>query len=331
MRKTISIILILMLSFLLSCGGGDGKTKITLYTSVDENSMREIEAKFEELHPNIDLYTFRLGTSQIIARVNAEEKAGNINADLIWTADPAYFEKLKQRDLILPYLAPLPEEILPCFVDTSEYYVGARVLSIGLMYNTNLIPEEDAPKDWEDLLDPKWKDQIVHANPLYSGAATATAAAITQKYGTDFYEKLSENGTVVIKGHSGAASKVASGEYKVGVGLDYTVRQMMANGSPIKFVYPESGSVSWGSPIAIFKATEYRKEAKQFIDFVVSLEGQKFLAKEHIVSVNSAVASPNGAPPVKEIMDNSLPVNWQELVDDRKGVTKEFMKIMMEQ
>ena len=321
MKKIVSIFLVITLILILGCSKNKNasKVKLSLYTSVDEGSIKAIEEEFERNYPNIDLEPFRMGTSKIIAKINTEIKAGKVNADLLWTSDPAYFESLKRDGLILPYIAPVDSAVLQTFVDPEGYYVGARVLSIGLMYNTNLVSEEEAPKDWEDLLDPKWKDQIVQANPLYSGAATATAAGLSQKYGWQYYEKLRQNGAVLIKGNPGATRKVAGGEYKVGIGLDYTVRQMAQVGSPIKFVYPNSGSIAWGSPIAILKTTKHAKESKIFVDFILSLDGQKFLAQEQIVSVNTKVPPPPNTPHVKEIMENSVDFNTKLLANYSSG------------
>lgn len=308
------------------------KTPITIYSSVHEDVLAAIAAEFNKRTPDVDLKYFRLGTTKIIAKVNAEVKAGGIRADLVWTAEPAYFEELKQRGLITKYLSPAAKNIPKVFIDPDGYYIGARILSIGLMYNTRLVKEADAPKDWKDLLDPKWKNQIVHASPLYSGSATAAVTGLTQspKYGWAFYEKLRANGTTIIKGQGGTQRKVAGGEYKVGIGLDYGIRKMTAKGSPIQFVYPRSGTVTWGSPIAIFKDSKNKGAAKKFIDFVLSTDGQKFLLSQYIVSVNPKVPPPKGAPPVLETLDRAIPVDWNYLVKNRQPLLKKFSKIMLE-
>jgi iron(III) transport system substrate-binding protein len=116
----------------------------------------------------------------------------------------------------------------------------------------------------------------------------------------------------------------------VGIGLDYGIRKMTTKGSPIQFVYPKSGSVTWGSPIAIFEASEQKDAAKKFIDFVLSADGQKFLISQYIVSVNPKVASPKGAPPVLDILSKALPVDWDYLVKNREELLKKFSSILLE-
>ena len=320
------------LAIAIISSGVYAKTPITIYSSVHEDVLAAIAKEFNSRTPDVELKYFRLGTTKIIAKVNAEVKAGGIKADLVWTAEPAYFEELKQRGLIAKYLSPTAKDIPKTFIDPDEFYIGGRILSIGLMYNTKLVKEAEAPKDWGDLLEAKWKNQIVHASPLYSGSVTATVTGLIQspKLGWAYYEKLRANGIAIVKAQAGAQSKVAGGEYKVGIGLDYGIRKMNAKGSPIQFVYPKSGSITWGSPIAIFKDSQHQDAAKKFVDFVLSPEGQRFLITEYIVSVNPKVPSPKGAPPLMEILKSALPVDWDYLVKNREELLKKWSKLMEE-
>ena len=331
-KKVIVFLVMAFLAMIVFSSGVYAKTKITIYSSVHEDVLAAIAGEFNKRNPDIDLKYFRLGTTKIIAKVNAERKAGEIRADLVWTAEPAYFEELKQKNLISKYMSPVARDIPKLFHDPDGYYIGARILSIGLAYNTKLVKEAEAPRDWNDMLDQKWKNQIAHANPLYSGSATATVTGLTQNpaYGWAYYEKLRANGCTIIKGQGGTQRKVAGGEYKVAIGLDYGIRKMNAKGSPIQFVYPKSGTVTWGSPIAIFKASKHKEAAKKFIDFVVSPGGQKFLISQYIVSVNPKVTSPKGAPPVLDILNKALPVDWGYLIKNREELLTKFSKIMLE-
>lgn len=324
----------IILSVLTGCGNSSStdkpKTEITIYTSVDEETIAAIVSSFEKLNPDIKVNYFRLGTSKIIAKINSEVKAGSPQADLVWTADPAFFEELKLKNLLAEYNSPESDAIPSEFVDPEHYYAGARVLSMGLIYNVNMVPPDESPDDWDDLLDAKWYEQIVHPNPLYSGAATTTAVSLTAKYGWDFYRKLRGNGAVIVKSNSTVVQKVASGEYQVGICLDYIARKMEVKGSPVKFVYPKSGSISWVSPIAIFASSENMKAAQRFVDYVLSPGGQKFLTLRQIVAVNPAVAPPEGAPEMEVTLASTLPINWNKLIYEREEILQEFTRVMLE-
>ena len=179
-KKGIVFLVMAFSTMVIFSSAAHAKTPITIYSSVHEDVLAAIAKEFNARTPDVELKYFRLGTTKIIAKVNAELKAGGIKADLVWTAEPAYFEELKQRGLIIKYLSPAAKGIPKMFIDPDEYYIGARILSIGLMYNTRLVKDAEAPRDWKDLLNPKWKNQIVHASPLYSGSVTATVTGLTQ-------------------------------------------------------------------------------------------------------------------------------------------------------
>jgi len=334
-RKLIALILTISLVSMFASGCGTSGNnqniqEIVLYTSVDEETIASITEAFETLNPDIHVRYFRLGTSKIIAKLNSEVKAGALQADLVWTAEPAYFEELKRANLLAKYLSPAASAIPKAFVDKDRYYIGARVLSMGIVYNTRDVAPADAPTDWTDLIDPKWHEQVAHPNPLYSGAATATAVSLTSLFGWDYYRKLRGNGAVIVKSNSTVVQKVASGEYKLGICLDYLARKMEVKGSPVKFIYPKSGAISWASPIAIFKDTDELEAAQRFVDYVISPAGQKFLTARQIISVNPAVAPPEGAPEMQATIEASLPINWKRLINERDDVLQEFTHVMLE-
>ena len=110
------------LAIAIISSGVYAKTPITIYSSVHEDVLAAIAKEFNSRTPDVELKYFRLGTTKIIAKVNAEVKAGGIRADLVWTAEPAYFEELKQRGLIVKYLSPAAKDIPKLFIDPDGYY-----------------------------------------------------------------------------------------------------------------------------------------------------------------------------------------------------------------
>jgi iron(III) transport system substrate-binding protein len=97
------------------------KTRITIFSSIHADVLAAIAGEFNKRSPDVEIKYFRLVTAKIIAKVNAEVKAGEIKADLVWTAEPAYFEELKQRGLITKYLSPTAKDIPKLFIDPDGY------------------------------------------------------------------------------------------------------------------------------------------------------------------------------------------------------------------
>jgi iron(III) transport system substrate-binding protein len=95
----LSVILLLVLA---GCGGGqDGggpSGEIVLYTSEPQENADETVAAFNEHYPEIAVQVFRSGTGELLTKIEAEESAGGVQADVLLAADAPTFESLKSRD-----------------------------------------------------------------------------------------------------------------------------------------------------------------------------------------------------------------------------------------
>ena len=330
MRKFIALILLVsVLTIGLALTGAAQNKTLTLYTSVPTEIITKVAKAFEAENPDIKVDVFRSGTGTITAKIAAEEEAGDVKADVVWVADFAYYETLKERDLLMKYRSPAAGSIPDSLKDPEGYYYGARMITMIIAYNTNFVDEP--PTTWKGLLDDKWEGLIGMANPLYSGAALDTVGSITMNYGLEFYRELRANGASVVRGNSGTARSISSGEFPVGITLDYIVRNQKAEGSPIETVYPDDGAVAIPSPIGIISNTDAPEAAKTFLDFAVAREGQETLRElGSFIPVIPGMTPPAGAPSLEELTDSSLPIDWGFIRRNTEWLRDEFTKIMLE-
>ncbi|HPD07530.1 MAG TPA: ABC transporter substrate-binding protein [Candidatus Bipolaricaulis sp.] len=318
---------VLSVVLLLGIGGG-AKETLLLYTSTPIEIMTELERTFEAAYPGIDLEVFRSGTGTIAAKLAAEREAGKIQADLIWVAEYTYLEELKAQGLLLQYASPEAANIPQLLVDQDGYYYGARIFALVIAYNTTLV--KDPPRTWTELLDPKWKGEIVTANPEYSGSNAIAAAVLGMEYGLDYFRGLAENNTTVVQGNSQSVTEVAAGAFAVGLTLDNMVRGLQLQGSPIDLVYPEDGPVFLPSPIAIFASSEHVEAAQKFVDYVLSAEGQSALVRiGAYIPARMDVEGPAGAPSLAELVAKAMPASVDAVVANIKFYTDQFVKILL--
>ena len=308
--------------------------KIMLYTSVPTNIMSAIEEAFENENPDIDLEFVRAGTGKIKTRINTEAEAGKIEADLIWVAEFSYYDSLKEltigdtKGVLLRYESPKAEGIPAGLKDAEGYYCGARMINEVIAYNTNLV--SDPPRTWEELLDPKWKGQVALADVSYSGAALVAMGALTDKYGIEYYQKLRENDAAVLQAHGGLTQSIIAGEYKVGISLDYMIRQKKAAGSPINLIYPDDGAIAIPSPIAIIATTEHPDAAKVFVDYILSVDGQLAQVKlGSTIPVKPEIVPPLGAPSLSQLLEKSLDVDYENIGKNAGNLTSQFTEILL--
>lgn len=129
-----------------------------------------------EANPDIEVQVYRAGTGDLTARIATEKESGGIEADVLWAADAPTSETYAADGDLASFDELDTSEIVADVVDPDNYYVGTRLKPTVIAYNTNEIEESDAPTSWQDLTDPKYRDQIVLPNPAVSGAAATNAS-----------------------------------------------------------------------------------------------------------------------------------------------------------
>ncbi len=318
-KNLIFIVLIFLLAivviFVLNYGNKTQLTgKLMLYTSVPIDTINSVKAEFKKRQPGIELNIFRSGTGTVMGRIYNEIDEGQIQADLIWVADFTVGEELKNRGQLMKYKSPQAYNFISFLKDKDDYYYAARLLNMIIAYNTDKVKK--VPKYYRDLLNPEHKGRIGLADPSYSGAALYTVITLAQseEFGWDYFVRLYENETQIVKGNTPLIQAIADGELDMGITIDFMVRDLKNKnpGTPIDYIFPEEGVVLVPSPIAITKDCQNLPAAKVFVDFILSKEGQEFLSAQGITPVRLDVTPPTGAPTITQM--KVIPSNPEEIL-----------------
>ncbi len=334
MKKRISVSLLLLLMvgiFVFASGNQEGKDaesesgvsgKIVLYTSVPQPIVDKIQADFQSKNPSITLDVFRSGTSSVVTKLMTEKEAGSILADLIWVADPSTYEDFKAQNLLHKFTPEEASGIDSSMKDPEGYYYAGRLINMIIAYNT--LQVKNPPKNWEDILDSKYK--LGFPTPLRSGAAIAAVKTLVDKYGWDYFKRFRAAGGKQVKSNSTVRDMIVTGELSVGVMLDYMVRPMIKKGSPINYVWPADGAVFIPSPIAILESSKNKEVAKVFVNYILSKDGQATLVKMgSFIPVRKDVAPPEGTPALDKI--KKLPTDWKAVRRERQNVKDKWTEI----
>ena len=301
--------------------------KVMLYSSMQEDQLGAVKKGFEAKYPGITMDYYFAGTGRVITKIATEHQAGQVAADVIWVGDPSDYLSFKKEGILEKYSSPEASAIDPKFIDPDGCSTGARMMNMGLGYNSALVKPEDAPKSWNDLLSDKWKGQIVMTDPSSAGTTKYFVAALLANpaYGEEYFKKLKANGCELESGTTATHNQVAASAYQVGVMLDYVSHNLMAQGSPIGFIYPPRDLISIFSPIGLVKDSANQENGKLLYDFILSKEGQAILVENNLLSVRNDVDQ-KGVD-VEGIAKSAMPVDLEAVAANADTILTTFDNI----
>jgi iron(III) transport system substrate-binding protein len=295
---------------------------ITVYTSQPQDQMAAVITAFNKDFPDIKVELFRSGTTEVMAKLQAEYIAGKSPADVVLIADAVAMTQLK-NDGRLYALNDLPTEgIAPEVIDKDKTYFGTKLITTGIVYNTNLV--KTPPRSWNDLLAPDVAKRLIMPSPLYSGAAVIHLGTMVQQpeFGWTYFKTLADNGAVAGQGNGTVIEAVSRGEKAYGIIIEYMALNAKAKGSPVDFVFPKEGVSTITQPVAILKDTDALEAAKTFVKWQLSRTAQEQAASQGYFPVLEGIAPPPGYPNPNTL--KVLPADSNAMLHDDKKNKQTF-------
>ena len=250
--------------------------ELVVYGSCEEEYLAAACDNFKKIY-GINVQYQRLSTGEVQSKI--EEEKGNPSGD-VWfggTTDP--YNVAASEGLLLPYEAQNASHLLSSmYRDKDGCWYGIYKGILGFMVNKDELKRKgiDAPADWKDLLDPKYKGLIWLSNYNTAGTAKLVVNTMIQKYGHDegikYLVDLDKNIEVYTKSGSGPSKNVGTGECVVGIGfLHDDITQIIDNGyGNIQLIIPSSGTSFEIGATAIFKGCKHENAAKLWIEYALS-------------------------------------------------------------
>lgn len=262
------------LSALIEAAKAEGT--LVVYGSCEEEYLAAACNHFKELY-GIDVQYQRLSTGEVQSKI--EEENGNPSGD-VWfggTTDP--YNVAAAEGLLEPYEAQNASHLISDkYRDKDGQWYGIYKGILGFMVNKDELERMgiEEPKDWQDLLDEKYKGLVWLSNYNTAGTAKLVINTMIQKYGHDegiqYLVDLDKNIEVYTKSGSGPSKNVGTGECVVGIGfLHDGITQIVDNGyGNIDMVIPSSGTSFEIGATAIFKGCAHPNTAKLWIEYALS-------------------------------------------------------------
>ncbi len=298
-----------------------GKTLV--YISGPEGMVKQIEKSFEEIHGDcIDV--FHTGSGPLKQKVFTEMMVGEIQADVIWGAEPLMYYQLRDIDVLEQYFPVNYENLKEAYQYGEGYFIPSNARYGTIIYNASKVSETEIPETWEDLTAELWDGRIAMADGSQSAMAFALAASLyMHENGKDILKYIGKNNVLLTKMNIDAISKVQSGERDICIapsdGAFRIIKSIKKKGidSNLKIVYPSDGAFSIQRPIAIVKKERNESETDlihQFIDFAISEDCQKISSRFGFTSVLKESDS------LKQMKINEIHPDWEQILANQDEI-----------
>ena len=258
---------------------------LTVYTAGPGSLAKSLASGFEQ-QTGVKVTVFQATTGKVMARLEAEQ--ANPQADVLISASWDTAEDLHQRGWLLPFASANADQV-PANLKSADY-IAQGVSALGIVWNSKSGTPE--PKEWRDLTQPAFKDKVTTPDPALSGASLDLLIGLQNSMGDQawqLFDDLKKNGMVV----SGPNAQAVMQGAKAAVfgAVDYVSYGNIQQGESLKVIFPASGTVIAPRPMMILKTSQHADDAKAFIDYVLSPEGQARVADAWLMPARRDVAA----------------------------------------
>lgn len=314
-----------------SCTKKDNKPTVWIYTSLYKDTVSDIQPQLEKAFPNVKIQFYQAGSEDVAAKVQAENMAGKIQADVLIFSDRFWFEEMAAAGKLQSYKPAGSEKVIDLYRHPEGFYAVVSYPLMVIAYNNEVVKEGEAPKTFKELAESKWKDKVSMGSPLASGTNFTTAAFLAEKYGWDYFKNMRKNNLIAEGGNSGVVRRLQSKERPVGVVLLENVLRLKTADPRIQFVSPEDGAVIQSNVLALIKKETANENAQKIADWFFSEAGQVAMAKSFMYPSVQGMKDPEGAPEFTKILKTAKPWTKEFITNtmkEREKIKDQFSKII---
>ena len=212
--------------------GAKKEGKVVWYAAMNINDSNALLSRFEKKYPFIKTELLRAGAEQLLNRILTEDSAGRSALDLV---NLTTINALKRRGLLQLHRSQEFQAYPQEFKDTDGYWATLYNNYYVIGYNSKMVPQKDAPRNWDDFLDPKWKGRIGMDQEEYEWYA-ATINYWGNEKAQKFHRALAKQEVHWNRGHTMISQLMAAGEFPLGIVYAHRIESMRKSGAPVEWV-----------------------------------------------------------------------------------------------
>jgi ABC-type Fe3+ transport system substrate-binding protein len=294
--------------------GGDAPEQAQMYTAGFSERFSEID-----IEVTVDLSKFH------DARIDAQHIRDDNRVDVAHLQTLNDYPYWKEQGLLEPFKPEGLDQVYPDYVDPDGAYYALFVFAFSNVVDTNVIPEEEAPREATDYLRPELKDRIVLTYPHDDDAVLYEFEQIIAKHGYGWLEQLLEQNPKWVRGTAEPLAVIGRGEAAATFTSSYYLNP--PEGDPMRFILPEQDFFqAWFQTGAILKAAPHPAAAKLYMSYRLSRQAQEQSAQW---PARRDVEIPGWKPIVD--YPNTNPSGFREFMLDRarverlRGIMEDFI------
>lgn len=254
--------------------GAKKEGKLLWYTALNIKDASMLTKSFEEKYPFIKTETLRLGSFQLLTKIQTEAKARAFKGDVIEIAG-VLGHILKKDGLLAKYVSPESRFYPDGMKDTDGTWTSFFINTHVLVYNTNLVKKEELPRTFQELINPKWKDKIVMSEDF--DIFGMMLRVMGREKGLDYMRRLAAQGVALRDSYTLAIQGIVSGEVPLGMNLYGTrTEEFKKERAPVDWIPMEFVLASL-EPLSVAMNAAHPNTARLFVDFLLSKEAQDLM------------------------------------------------------
>jgi iron(III) transport system substrate-binding protein len=273
--------------WLAACGGAGGpaRTPLVLYSPHGPDQLGILEKAFEARHPGIDVRWLDMGSQEVLDRLRSER--ANPQADVWFGGPTTIFDRGIADSLLAPYRPVWAGRVHRGIGPADLYWPVYRTPAV-IAFNSRVVPADSAPRDWDDILLPRWKDQVLIRDPMASGTMRAIWGLILTRsiaatgdtgQGMAWLRRLDGQTRAYVLSPLLLTEKLARQEGLVTLWDLPDVLIDRGRGMPLGYTFPRSGTVVIDDAIGLVRGSRHAEAAKLFIDWAGSDEALLLAAR----------------------------------------------------
>ena len=314
-----------------TCADVDAANKegaLVIYTTDPERGTAELLGAFNKMFPSIKTSFVRLQAGALYAKLMAERRANSHLVDAMQISDLGFVLDLQKRGGYLHYISPEMAAYKDGYKSVPEgYWTWGTIIMAGIAYNPKTVSAADAPKDWKDLLDPKWKGAI-SVKVSNSGLQHVSWYMLRQLYGPEYWTKFAKLEPKAYDSYVQQFDRMVNGQDKVIHTAQYSgYLEFKAKGAPVEFVYPPDGLPAGPETWGLISEAPHPAAAQLFMDWLLGLPGQVAIGNAlHLNSPRDDAPPPPGGVSVSKLK-LIFPSDWAAFIKTRPEFAEEWDKM----